>query len=603
MMSLRVLHVSYDGLLEPLGEAQLVPYAEGLARRGFGIGVFSFEKPGDLADRSRCDAMASRLSAGGIAWRTRRYHKWPTAPATLVDVAVGAGEILRWSRRCPAPRLLHLRGYVPGLMALLGGRLSGTKLLFDTRSFMVDERIECGMWAARSVVARAARAVEQRLLATADAMTVVSRVGARRLPALAGGAVPTKVRVIRPCVDLERFRPVENQAALKAELGLQPGPVIVHSGALSSWYLAEYTFQVGSEFAKRSGGSFLVLTHETEFARSLNTRLGGEAIIRSVEHSDMPRWLGACDAGLAVVRPDPAKQGGSPVKLGEYLACGLASAVTHCVGDVKEDLAGARTALAFDPTTEPPAVVAAWLLGAAASQVGRRSRVPSPSASIRWTTGASIRRPVPRARCAHEWDFVARKLTHCHCRNELMCGIAGEVSWSGIDRAAAIRMAERLHHRGPDRRSTYVSPTGRCALAHARLRIIDLETGEQPMSNEDGSVWVVFNGEIYNFRELRARARGARPRFRIAQRHRGHRPRLRGVGRRRASSASTACSPWRSGTSGASACCSPATAPARSRSTSIATSGRLSLRLGDQGASSSIRRADGRSTRARCPST
>jgi len=84
-----------------------------------------------------------------------------------------------------------------------------------------------------------------------------------------------------------------------------------------------------------------------------------------------------------------------------------------------------------------------------------------------------------------------------------VCGIAGEVSWSGVDRDAAIRMAERLRHRGPDHRATYVSPAGRCALAHARLRIIDLETGEQPMSNEDGSVWVVFNGEVYNFTELR----------------------------------------------------------------------------------------------------
>jgi asparagine synthase (glutamine-hydrolysing) len=84
-----------------------------------------------------------------------------------------------------------------------------------------------------------------------------------------------------------------------------------------------------------------------------------------------------------------------------------------------------------------------------------------------------------------------------------VCGIAGEVSWSVAVRDAAIRMAERLRHRGPDRRSTYVSPAGRCTLAHARLRIIDLETGEQPMSNEDRSVWVVFNGEVYNFTALR----------------------------------------------------------------------------------------------------
>lgn len=366
MMNHRVLHVSYDGLLEPLGEAQLVPYVEGLARHGFEIRVLSFEKPGHLADRSRCDAMRRRLSASGVAWRARRYHKRPTVPATLLDVLVGAAEIQRWSRRCRAPRLLHLRGYVPGLMALLGGRLRGTKLVFDTRSFMVDERIQSGMWAAGSAVARVARTIERRLLSTADAVAVVSRAGARRLPALARGAAPTKIRVIPPCVDLERFRPTENQAARKAELGLRPSAVIVHSGALSTWYLAEYTFQVGMEFARRSGGTFLVLTHETEFARSLSTRLGAGAIVRRVEHADMPRWLGACDAGLAVVRPDPAKQGSMPVKLGEYLACGLAAAATGCVGDVEQHLDGSPVALAFDPQSERPEGIAGRLLAAAA---------------------------------------------------------------------------------------------------------------------------------------------------------------------------------------------------------------------------------------------
>jgi len=344
-----------------------VPYVEGLARHGFEIGVLSFEKPWHLADRSRCDAMGRRLSASGATWSARRYHKRPTVPATLLDVAVGAGEILRWSRRCRAPRILHLRGYVPGLMALLGGRVRGTKLVFDTRSFMVDERIESGMWAPRSTVARSARAVERRLLSTADAVAVVSRAGARRLPTLTRRQAPTNIHVIPPCVDLEHFRPAKNQAERKAEFGLRQCPVIVHSGALSTWYLPEYTFRVGMEFARVSGGSFVVLTNEVEFAHSLNKHLGAGAIVRSVEHPEMPRWLSACDAGLAVVRPDPAKQGSMPVKLGEYLACGLAAAATRSVGDVGEDLAGSPTALPFDPTTEPPAAVAAWLLEAAAN--------------------------------------------------------------------------------------------------------------------------------------------------------------------------------------------------------------------------------------------
>lgn len=88
-----------------------------------------------------------------------------------------------------------------------------------------------------------------------------------------------------------------------------------------------------------------------------------------------------------------------------------------------------------------------------------------------------------------------------------MCGIAGAV-WNdpelGIDAATLKQMADSLAHRGPDAEGFHLDSTG-VALAHRRLSIIDLEGGRQPIANEDGSVWIVFNGEIYNYQELRAR--------------------------------------------------------------------------------------------------
>ena len=98
-----------------------------------------------------------------------------------------------------------------------------------------------------------------------------------------------------------------------------------------------------------------------------------------------------------------------------------------------------------------------------------------------------------------------------------MCGIAGIVALAGgppASEATARAMAERLAHRGPDERTTWLAPSGRCALGHSRLRVIDLETGGQPMSNETGSVQAVFNGEIYNFGELRIELEGLGHRFR-----------------------------------------------------------------------------------------
>src|ERR1700759_5491870 len=84
-----------------------------------------------------------------------------------------------------------------------------------------------------------------------------------------------------------------------------------------------------------------------------------------------------------------------------------------------------------------------------------------------------------------------------------MCGIAGILDAQGsgeIDRDALARMNQAQHHRGPDEGSVHVEPG--VGLAHRRLAIIDVSTGQQPLYNEDGSVVVVYNGEIYNYPSL-----------------------------------------------------------------------------------------------------
>lgn len=94
-----------------------------------------------------------------------------------------------------------------------------------------------------------------------------------------------------------------------------------------------------------------------------------------------------------------------------------------------------------------------------------------------------------------------------------MCGIAGQVRSDGdrTDPKLLERMCKALEHRGPDSRGTYLSDG--VGLAIQRLRIIDLATGDQPIYNEDRTVAVVLNGEIYNFRELRARLERAGHQF------------------------------------------------------------------------------------------
>ncbi|HEU5434410.1 MAG TPA: hypothetical protein VFU81_22240, partial [Thermomicrobiales bacterium] len=109
-----------------------------------------------------------------------------------------------------------------------------------------------------------------------------------------------------------------------------------------------------------------------------------------------------------------------------------------------------------------------------------------------------------------------------------MCGITGAV-WTDagepIERATLKRMTDALVHRGPDDEGvytshlaahTYAGALAGVALGFRRLSIIDVATGAQPLANEDGSVWIVFNGEIYNYRTLRKRLEGSGHQFRTS---------------------------------------------------------------------------------------
>src|SRR4051794_35652501 len=97
-----------------------------------------------------------------------------------------------------------------------------------------------------------------------------------------------------------------------------------------------------------------------------------------------------------------------------------------------------------------------------------------------------------------------------------MCGIVGVAAARSIQCHDTLRArCDLLAHRGPDESGTWISPDGRVGFGHRRLAIIDLSSGgRQPMSDETGEIEIAFNGEIYNYRELREVLRRSGHRFR-----------------------------------------------------------------------------------------
>ena len=213
---MRTLYVCYFGLREPLVQTQVLPYLRQVQLAGLKVSLLTFEPEGvaswPAGEQQRWEA---RLLEEGITWRARRYHKRPTLPATLYDIAVGVVTIIGWHWR-ERLDVLHARSSVPGLIAQLASFLTRSRLIFDIRGLMAEEYVDAGSWAAGGLLYRLTKAAERSLLRSCDAFVVLTQrartllfPNAQSANELVTGESETQGRpiaVIPCCVDIAQFR-------------------------------------------------------------------------------------------------------------------------------------------------------------------------------------------------------------------------------------------------------------------------------------------------------------------------------------------------------------------------------------------------------------
>ncbi|MHB1834058.1 MAG: glycosyltransferase [Solirubrobacteraceae bacterium] len=308
----RIVYVSYDGAAEPLGRSQVLAYLLRLADT-CDITLVSFEKPDD--ERAEIERL---LSAAGIRWLPRRYHRRPPVLSTLWDVLVGAVTVRRVARSYSA-QIVHVRSYVPALMALLSAPERRTwRFLFDIRGFWADERLAAGSWREGSLLDRVVKACERRFFAEADAVVTLTYASVPRIRGwLRGRDIP--IGVIPTCADVARF-------AGRSPRG--DGPHVIWCGSLGSFY----DFELAIRFAQALDAPFTVITRQLDEARAA---LGGhEAELRAARPSDVARELRPGDIGLCFLRRSGlADLARAPTRIAEYLASGMVVAATPGVGD------------------------------------------------------------------------------------------------------------------------------------------------------------------------------------------------------------------------------------------------------------------------------
>lgn len=337
----RVLFVSYNGMLDPLGQSQVIPYLRALSRIGVRFTLLSFEGPGAYTDagRERAARLSDELAGSEIDWHWLRYHKRPSLPATSYDVMAGrryAGRLVRDKQI----EMVHARSHIPATIALGLKRRYGVKMIFDVRGLLADEYVDAGHWRRNSIPYRVTKSAEYRALSNADGIvTLTEKIWPiiREWDSLRNRTVAHEV--VPCCADLNVFR--FDQSARdqrRTELGLNNQFVVVYSGSIDGWYLTEQMADFFSTLRNQNQTAhFLWLTpsrHDRirELMRARGIEDQNYSLV-AAKPQDVPSYLSAADAGLAFIKPCFSKLASSPTKYAEYLGCGLPLIINAGIGD------------------------------------------------------------------------------------------------------------------------------------------------------------------------------------------------------------------------------------------------------------------------------
>jgi glycosyltransferase involved in cell wall biosynthesis len=358
-----VLFLSLDGMTDPLGQSQVLPYLVGLSGKGHRIWLISCEKAERFEEgRAKIEMLCEKH---GIGWFPQPYLQTPKGVATILQVRRMYREAVDLHAKHSFD-FTHCRSYVPALVGLKLKRKKGLPFIFDMRGFWADERVEGGLWDVKKPWYQAAyrfmKEKEKAFLEEAGHIVSLTHVGKEIMEKM-GLERLAPISVIPCSVELEMFgeaggerrggikideqgiannEGIKNKKGERLRLGIQSEALVfVYLGSVGSWYLLEEMLRFFQYVRKkRPEAHFLFVSHSSaEMIRGKASEIGlphGSLTIQSAERQEIPALLSAADIGLFFIKPCFSKQASSPTKLGEMLAMGLPVIANGGVGDLDD---------------------------------------------------------------------------------------------------------------------------------------------------------------------------------------------------------------------------------------------------------------------------
>lgn len=342
-MKHNILYLSYDGLTDPLGQSQVLPYLIGLSHKGYSLTIISFEKQNNY--KTKGSAIESLCSKNRIDWIPLKYRKQPPIVSTLFNVFELWQEVKKLFQK-ERFQIVHCRSYVTSLVGLQAKSKWGVKFIFDMRGFWADERAEGGLWNLKNpfyyLVYKYFKKQERKFLDKADA--VVSLTNTSKEYLIKSFSIDSKkITVINCCVDTDLFNPENVSESTKMDLKTELGQtketlVLLYLGSTGTWYmLKEMLVFFKALCQKHSDSQFLIITPDPPRPIQKTASETGidlsKIIIRKAEREEVPLYISISNYSILLIKPVFSKQASFPTKLGEVLSMGLPVVANTAVGD------------------------------------------------------------------------------------------------------------------------------------------------------------------------------------------------------------------------------------------------------------------------------
>jgi glycosyltransferase involved in cell wall biosynthesis len=337
---MKVLFVSYDGMTDPLGQSQVIPYLQGLTKKGHVIHLLSCEKKDNFVlHRSKIQSL---LSENNINWHPTSYTKTPPIVSTFWDVLKMKQKAKQLHQNVNFD-VVHCRSYIAALVGLFLKEKFKIKFLFDIRGFWPDERVDGGLWDLSNPVFRQVyiyfKKLELTFFTKADAVVTLTNSSKKYIQE----NFNSKNITVIPCAaDLKLFKPQGEKTKKEYRLKLELGDdfVLLYIGSIGTWYLLDEMLDFfvvlkkkysNAKFVFISGDDSSVIINKAKSKGIIET----DIIVKSSARTEVPKWISIADLSVFFIKDCFSKMASSPTKHGELLGVNV-PVICNDIGDLKE---------------------------------------------------------------------------------------------------------------------------------------------------------------------------------------------------------------------------------------------------------------------------